>query len=154
MAAKKTSKTTKTKKPVAKTRDMTELVDLTAEAVRALTKPREGFEEHAEPLFELWTTRKAALGQLAISVDEARERLVRYKALSADEAAARADLEVAAKRLEMVVETRALQASKVWSVMLDIYGKGKQAGKSDAQIAAEIKPFVSFMSVGPRNKDG
>lgn len=154
-ARKKKSKTTRTQgKPVAKTRDMTELVDLTVEAVRALAKPRQGFEDHAEPLFELWTTHERALGQLAIGVDEARERLARYQALAVDEAAVRADLEVVRKRLEMVVETRALQASKVWSVMLDIYAKSKLAGKSDSQIAAEIKPFVAFMAIRPGNKGG
>lgn len=153
MAAKKSAKTTKAKK-AAVSRDMTELIDLTPEAAKALVRPRDGFEEHAEPLFELWANHEETLGSLAIGVEEARERLARYRDLASEEVTARAAVDAANKRLEMVQETRALQASKVWSVMLDIYGKGKQAGKSDAKIAAEIKAFVSFMATGPRKKNG
>ena len=37
--------------------------------------------------------------------------------------------------------------------MLAIYGKGKQAAKSDAQVAAAIKPFAAaLMATGPRPK--
>lgn len=138
------------KKPA--TPDMTGLVDLTPEAVQALNRPREKFEEHMEPLFQLYATHREKLGALAIDVDEARARLARYAELGPDEAKARAEAEAANKRLEMVLETRGLQASKVWGVMLDIYGKAKQAAKKDAQIAAEIKPFAKFMAVGPRKK--
>lgn len=136
----------------ATTPDMTGLVDLSSEAVQALTRPREKFEEHVEPLFQLYATHREKLGALAIDVDEARARLARYAELAPDEAEARAEAEAANKRLEMVQETRVLQASKVWGVMLDIYGKAKQAAKSDATIAEEIKPFAKFMSVGPRKK--
>jgi len=52
-----------------------------------------------------------------------------------------------------VVETRGLQASTVWGVMLDVYGRAKQAGKKDATIAAAIKPFTKFMSTGPRKRE-
>ena len=57
MAAKKTAKSIKTpkktKKTTTTTRDMTELVDLSPEAVQALYKPREKFEDHVEPLFQV-----------------------------------------------------------------------------------------------------
>lgn len=152
-AAKKTAKKAANKaakKRVASTRDMTELVDLTPEAMRALGKPREGFEEHVEPLLHVWETHQDKLGVLAMGVDETRERLARYRELEPAVVAARAEVAAAEKKLEMVLETRALQASKVWGAMLDIYGKGKQAGKTDAQIADEIKPFMAFMATGPR----
>jgi len=153
MAAKKTTKKASgSKKSAATTRDMLELVDLSPEAMKALNKPRDKFEDHLEPLFELYATHVEKLGALATGVDEARDRLARFKDLAAEEAAARAEAEAASKRLEMVTETRALQASKVWGVMLDIYGKAKQAAKTDARIAAEIKPFAAFMALGPRHK--
>jgi hypothetical protein len=154
MAAKKPARSTKTtpKKRAATTRDMTELVDLSPQAVQALNKPRESFEDHVEPLFSLYAAHQDKLGALATGIEEARERLARFNDLAAEESAARAEAEAANKRLEMVTETRALQASKVWGVMLDIYGKAKQASKTDAAIAAEIKPFASFMAVGPRKK--
>lgn len=159
MAAKKTTKSIKTtKKPKSSakktaTRDMTELVDLSPEAVKALNKPREKFEDHVEPLFQLYASHQEKLGALTTGIDEARERFARYDDLAAEEASARAEAEAANKRLELVTDTRALQASKVWGVMLDIYGKAKQAAKTDAAIAAEIKPFAAFMAVGPRKKN-
>jgi hypothetical protein len=151
MAAKKTSKKPSSKKKPA-TKDMTSLVDLTPEAVKALQRPREKFEEHVESLFTLYADHAGTLGALNVDVDEARARLARYSELLPDEDKARAEAEAANKKLEMVLETRGLQAHTVWSVMLDIYGRAKQAGKKDAQIAAAIKPFAKFMSTGPRQK--
>ncbi len=52
----------------------------------------------------------------------------------------------------MVTETRAVQSASVWGVMMDIYGRAKQAAKKDPQIAAEIKAFTKFMATGPRTK--
>jgi hypothetical protein len=143
----------KQKKGAANTRDMKELVDLSPEAVKTLNKPREKFEDHVEPLFQLYVTHQEKLGTLATGIDEGREQLARYTDLAPEEASARAEAEAANKRLELVTDTRALQASKVWGVMLDIYGKAKQAAKTDAAIAAEIKPFATFMAVGPRKKN-
>lgn len=166
MAAKKTSKKASPKKASTKqtsskkaaatkkptTPDMTSLVDLTPEAVKALQKPREKFEEHVESLFTLYAAHADKLGALSVDVDEARARLARYTELAPDEESARAEAESANKKLEMVVETRSLQAHTVWGVMLDIYGRAKQAGKKDAQVATAIKPFAKFMSTGPRKK--
>lgn len=134
-------------------RDMTQLIDLTPEAAKALVRPRDGFQDHLEPLFALHADHAAALGSLSISLDEARARMARWEALQAEEAAAQAAFDQAGKHLEMVKETRALQASKVWSAMLEIYDKAKPVAKKDSTIAAAIKPFAKFMSTGPQKKN-
>jgi predicted RNase H-like nuclease (RuvC/YqgF family) len=123
----------------------TKLVDLTEEEVRALPKPREGFEAHVESL--LATHAKFAKELASANVDGAKVRANLAAVAKLDESIA-----AARKHLEMLEETRLLLASNAWSDVLAIYGVAQVVAKRDAKVAQAIEPFVKFMSVGPRKK--
>ncbi|MFO0590686.1 MAG: hypothetical protein U0441_24295 [Polyangiaceae bacterium] len=122
-----------------------DLVDLTPEELRALPHPREGFEQHVQALFDLYLAHPEELTIKALSLDDARNRLNAFEALKPVERSA-------AKHLEMVQETRALHASKVWSAMLDIYAKAQAVARTNADVRRGLADFAAFMANGPRKK--
>ncbi|MFO0559756.1 MAG: hypothetical protein U0269_17185 [Polyangiales bacterium] len=121
------------------------LVDLTAEEVRALVKPRVGFEEHVESLLGVRAKFSKELASANVDATKVRANVA---------AMAKLDESIVAmkKQLEMLEETRLLLASHAWTDLLAIYGVAQVVAKTDAKVAKAIEPFAKFMSVGPRKK--
>ncbi len=142
--AKKPAKTAAPKKATARAVSL-ELVDLTPAELKALPHPREGFEEHVAPLLALYAAHPDELGIKAFSLTEVEGRFGALQALKPVEKSA-------AKHLEMVQETRALHASKVWSAMLDIYAKAQAAARTSDEVRRGVADFTAFMALGPRKK--
>lgn len=121
------------------------LVDLTVEEVKALPKPREGFEAHVEGLLAAHAKHKSELSSAKVDAGKVRANI---------EAAAKLEAAIAdaKKQLELLEETRLLLRSHAWSDVLAIYGVAQVVAKSDAKVAKSIEPFVRFMSTGAKKK--
>src|SRR5262249_15339446 len=140
-----------TSKPAARgTPDMTSLVDLPPETVKLLAKPRDGYEEHFDTLLALYEDHAGELGALTMAPDELRARRQRFQELGPEREAAQRMADTAAKHLEMVDETRLLQASRMWTGMLEIYNKARAS--KDPAVKSSIAAFGAFMATGPRKK--
>jgi hypothetical protein len=139
MAGKKTRTARK------KSGDGLELIDLSPEEVSALSKPRDGFEEHTESLLRLYEGYRDEMKVRGLDPATVRRDLAKFYALRPVRASA-------SKHLEMVEETSAQSSSNVWRAMLEVYAMAQAAGRTNRRIAAAIAPFAKFMQIGPRKK--
>jgi len=121
------------------------LVDLTAAEVRALAKPRAGFEEYVELLLGVRERFGDELASANVNTAKVRANIAAVAKLDASIAVTR-------KQLEMLEETRLLLASQAWTDLLAIYNVAKAVAKSDAKVAKAIEPFVTFMRTGTKKK--
>jgi hypothetical protein len=118
-------------------------VHVTSQDLKRLSRPKENFTRHVQPLLALYD---AHLDELrALTSSEVNDQLAAYESLLAQEAAAQ-------EALDRVQETRALRGSTVWSAMLDIYARAQAAGRNDADIQRGIEDFQAFLKHGKRAK--
>lgn len=119
------------------------LVDLTPAEIRALPRPREGFEPHVASLLALYHAHQDELSIKSLDPAAVRASFQSYQSLGPLQQSAE-------KHLEMVSETRVLHGGKTWLALLEIYAKAKAAARTNPEIARGIADFTRFMSLGPR----
>jgi hypothetical protein len=120
------------------------LLEVSAEALARLKRPRLGFERHFEAVVGL-----AALlpNVRPRNFDEQllRDDLQAYLSLEAEE-------DRTTRLLARIKATRLARSARVWASMMDIYARARAAARSDPELAAQIADFQSFMKLGPRKK--
>jgi predicted nucleic acid-binding Zn-ribbon protein len=134
------------KKGTKKSEALPTLVDLTTEELKALARPRSGFEAHVEGLLAVKTKHANELASAKVDVERIRTNLATVAKL--DEAIA-----PLRKQLEMFEETRALLESQAWTDLLEIYKVARVVAQSNEKVAKAIEPFARFMSVKRKKKN-
>lgn len=133
------------KKAAKKAEKSPALVDLTAEEVSSLVRPRQGFEAHVEGILAAKAAFADELSSAKVDAAKVRQSLATVAKLDASIAPLK-------KQLEMLEETRLLLASNAWTDVLEIYGVAQVVAKKNAKVAKAIEPFAKFMSVGTKKK--
>jgi hypothetical protein len=122
--------------------DTSSQAPITTEAKRLAPKAHDGFEQHVPAIFALYTENPEHLGT-AIDVKANHESL----ALAHAKEAEKAPLDARSKQLAGEI---LLLNSKVWSDVLEIYGKAKKVKslKNDERVVA----FGRFMAKNRKKK--
>jgi hypothetical protein len=120
------------------------LVELSAQELSRLKRPRLGFEWHFDAIIGL-AVAAATLRPRGFDDAQLREDLQAYRALEAEE-------ERVANHLARVKATRLARSARVWATMMEIYARARAAARSDADLARHIADFQAFMKLGPRKK--
>ena len=124
---------------------LTALVALTAQQVRRLAKPREGFVAYAQPMIALYQARAKEWSIKGKTPDSMLELLSAYQWLLQME-------EDSARQHQLIQETRAQRGSDLWTGTLDIYALAKAASRNDPELAHAIAAFEQFMKRAHRSK--
>jgi hypothetical protein len=120
------------------------LVQLSAQELSRLKRPRVGFEWHFDALIGL-ATALVTLRPRGFDEAQLREDLLAYRALEAEE-------ERVANHLSRIKATRLARSARVWATMMEIYARARAAARSDAELARHVADFQAFMKLGPRKK--
>lgn len=147
MASEKKKTAKKKPAPAGKTAkvDYGKLVDLTPEEAAALQRPRLGFEKFVDSLVQVYADHVDEMGIKGLDLDELRGRFAAWTALGPVETSA-------AKHLEMVQETRVLNAAHVWKMLMEIYVKAQTVSRTNTDVRRAIADFQAFMKTGPQDK--
>jgi len=125
--------------------DETQLVDLTKEENKQLANPRDGYEQHIDPVLDGYVKFEKELYIPGFDPAKVKKDFAKAKDL---EAKAKAT----AKQAEMQAETARLLRSGGWRGMLNVYRRAQSASATNKDIARAFADFKEFMKKAPAAK--